>query len=173
MIVSRGGILRNSSVRPIICRSRSLWVGGERAGRNDRIILTLGGDGARRGGRIVLWDIVGVGRFGEVDIPIRRLRMRNGPIDVGSGGLKWWRDRRFMAVVVRGRTIRVRLIRSVGFWNSSVVSTLDGRRAGRGGRIVLVLWNTIGVDWVGGLNIAIRGLRRRNGPVGAGSGGGR
>ena len=143
MIVSRGGILRNSSVRPIICRSRSLWVGGERAGRNDRIILTLGGDGARRGGRIVLWDIVGVGRFGEVDIPIRRLRMRNGPIDVGSGGLKWWRDRRFMA--------------------------LDGRRAGRGGRIVLVLGNTIGVEWVGGLNIPIRGLRRRNGPVGAGS----
>ena len=78
-----------------------------------------------------------------------------------------------MAVVVRSRTIGVRLIRSAGLGNSSVVSALDGCRAGRGGRIVLVLGNTIGIDWVGGLNIAIRGLRRRNGPVGAGSGGGR
>ena len=78
-----------------------------------------------------------------------------------------------MAVVVRSRTIGVRLIRSVGLGNGSVVSALDGRRAGRGGSVVLVLRNTIGVDWVGRLNIAIRGFRGRNGPVGAGSGGGR
>ena len=172
MIVDRGGILGNGSIRPIVCRNRSIRIGGKRAGRNDRVILTLGGDGARRGGRIVLGDIVGAGRFGEVDIPIRRLRMRDGSINVRSGGWRWWRDRHVMAVVVRSRTIRVRLIRSVGLGDSSVVSALDGRRAGRGGRVVLVL-GTIGVDWVGWFNIAIRGLRRRNGPVGAGSGGGR
>ena len=78
-----------------------------------------------------------------------------------------------MAVVVRSRTVGVHLIRSVGLGNSSVVSALDGRRAGRGGRVVLVLGIIRGVDWVGGLNITVRGLRRRNGPVGAGSGGGR
>ena len=172
MIVDRGGILRNSSIGSIVGGSRSLRVGGKRAGRNDRVILTLGRDGARRGGRIVLGDIVGVGRFDEVDIAICGLRMRNGPIDVRSGGWRWWRDRRIVAVVDRSRTIRVRLVRSVGLGNSSVVSALDGRRAGRGGRVVLVL-GTIGVDWVGWFNIAIRGLRRRNGPVGAGSGGGR
>ena len=173
MIVDRGGILGNGSIRPIVCRNRSIRIGGKRAGRNDRVILTLGGDGARRGGRIVLGDIVGAGRFGEVNIAIRRLRMRDGPIDVGSGGWRWRRDGCVMAVVVRSRTIGVRLIRSAGLGNSSVVSALDGRRAGRGGRIVLVLGNTIGIDWVGGLNIAIRGLRGRNGPVRAGSGGGR
>ena len=173
MIVGRGGILRNSSIRSIVSGSRSLRVGGKRAGRNDRVILTLSGYGAGRGGRIVLRDIVGVGRFGEVDIAIRGLRMRNGPIDVGSGGRRWGRDRRVMAVVIRSRTIRVRLIGSVELGNSSVVSTLDGGSAGRGGRVVLVLGNTIGVDWVGGLNIAIRGLRGRNGPLGVGSGGGR
>ena len=71
-----------------------------------------------------------------------------------------------MAIVVR--TIGVRLIRSVELGNSSVVSTLDGGRAGWGGCVVLVLRDTVGVDWVGGLNIAIRGLRGRNCPVGSG-----
>ena len=173
MIIGRGGILRNSSIRPIVCRSRSLRVGGKRARRNDRVILTLRGDRARRGGHIVLGGIVGIGRFGEVNITIRGLRMRNGPIDVGSGGWRWGRDGRVVVVVVRGRTIGVRLIRSIGLGNSSVVSTLDGGRARRDGRAVLVLGDTIGVDWFGGVNIAIRGLRGRNGPVGAGSGGGR
>ena len=173
MIVGRGGIHRNSSIGSIVCWSRSIRVGGKRAGRNDRVILTLGRDGARRGGRAVLGDIVGVGRFGEVDIAICGLRMRNGPVDVGSGGWRWWRDRRVVAVVVRSRTIGVRLIRSVGLGDSSVVSALDGRRAGRGGHVVLVLGTIRGVDLVGWFNIAIRGLRRRNGPVGAGSGGGR
>ena len=60
-----------------------------------------------------------------------------------------------MVVVVRSRTI------------------LNGGHAGRGGHVVLVLGNSIGVDCVGGFNIAIRGLRGRNGPAGAGSGGGR
>ena len=173
MIIGRGGILRNSSIRPIVCRSRSLRVGGKRARRNDRVILTLGGDRAGRGGRIVLGGIVGSGRFGEVNIAIRGLRVGNGPIDVGSGGWRWGRDGRVMVVVLRGRAVGVRLIRSVGLGDSSVVSALDGRRAGRGGHVVLVLGTIRGVDLVGWFNIAIRGLRRRNGPVGAGSGGGR
>ena len=140
MIVGRGGILRNSSIRSIVSGSRSLRVGGKRAGRNDRVILTLSGYGAGRGGRIVLRDIVGVGRFGEVDIAIRGLRMRNGPIDVGSGGRRWGRDRRVMAVVIRSRTTGIGPAGSLG----------RGRRIVGGSHFVtsVPLDVVIGDNWV-------------------------
>ena len=81
------GAFGRRSVRSIVGGGRSLRVGsvvvgGKRAGRNNRVVLTLGGGRTGLRGPVVLWATVGVD---WIAIAISGLWGRNGPIGIGAG----------------------------------------------------------------------------------------
>ena len=111
MVVGRGGIFGISPFRSILGGRRVLRVGREWAGRNDRVVVTLGGSRAGRGGRTVLRDTV-LGEVVGVIIAIRGLRRRNSPIGAGRGG--GWRREGRVVVGINNRTTGIGLVGSLG-----------------------------------------------------------
>ena len=106
IVVGGGGVFGISPLRSVLGGRRVLWVGREWAGRNDRVVVTLGGGRAGRGGRTVLRDAVGV------IITVGGLRWRNGPIGAGRGG-GWGRGGR-VVVVIKNRTTGIGPAGSLG-----------------------------------------------------------
>ena len=151
MVVGRGGIFGISPFRSILGGRRVLRVGREWAGRNDRVVVTLGGGRARRGGRTVLGDVVGV------IIAIRGLRRRNSPIGAGRGG--GWRREGCVVAGINNRTTGIGPTGSLG----------RGRRIVGGSHFVtsVPLDVVIGDSWVRSFAgrdftiIAFGGLRGR------------
>ena len=106
IVVGGGGVFGISPLRSVLGGRRVLWVGREWAGRNDRVVVTLGGGRAGRGGRTVLRDTV------VLRVAVRGLWGRNGPISAGRGG-RWRRGGR-VVVVIRSRTTGIGPAGSLG-----------------------------------------------------------